>query len=241
MKNKGLKAVVAAVLVLAAGAGGVFSYLYTHGMSGLHHYTEPKSDDIRIACVGDSVTYGHGISSWSKNNYPAVLQSLLGDGYCVQNFGESGATVQDTGDQPYTSYKPYAESLKYDADTVVIMMGSNDSKPENWKGEEAFKQHYRKLIDYYNKDGKKLYICTPASTYYPEGKPQEGLMAYDIQGDIVDELTQYVRDIAEEYEIEVIDIHSLTANARELFSFDGVHPNAEGACAIANAVFEAIV
>lgn len=53
--------------------------------------------------------------------------------------------------------------------------------------------------------------------------------------------TQYVRDIAEEYKIEVIDIHSLTANARELFSFDGVHPNAEGARVIANAVFEALV
>ena len=31
----------------------------------------------RIACVGDSITYGAGISHITKNSYPARLQSLL--------------------------------------------------------------------------------------------------------------------------------------------------------------------
>ena len=101
-----------------------------------------KEDDIKIACVGDSVTYGHGVSSWVANNYPKQLDTLLGEGYCVNNYGHSGATVQGTGDQPYITYGEFPRSLQFDADIIIFMMGSNDSKPENWRGADAFRQQY---------------------------------------------------------------------------------------------------
>ena len=32
---------------------------------------------IKVACVGDSVTYGYGIENTEENSYPAQLQQLL--------------------------------------------------------------------------------------------------------------------------------------------------------------------
>ena len=233
--------IICVVLAIALISGSIgFYYFYDNGLSGLHSYTEAKEGQIRVSCVGDSVTYGHSIKNWKDNNYPAVLQGLLGEDYCVQNFGESGATVQDSGDQPYTTYKPYTESQKYLGDIVVIMIGSNDSKPENWKGEDDFKAAYRTFLGLYLTHCEKIYICTPPATYYAEGEKEEGLMSYDIQGEVVSELTQYIREVAEEFSLPVIEISELTANHREWFSKDGVHPNNEGAKQIANAVCEAI-
>ena len=108
-----------------------FSYLYFNGLSGIAQTSTPEPGQIKVACIGDSITYGHGIKNWPKNNYPVLLQELLGDGYHVQSFGVSGRAVQDNSDQPYRALPHYEESLAYDADYVVFMMGSNDAKPEN--------------------------------------------------------------------------------------------------------------
>ena len=34
---------------------------------------------IKVACVGNSVTYGAGIENREVNSYPAQLQRMLGD------------------------------------------------------------------------------------------------------------------------------------------------------------------
>lgn len=66
----------------------------------------------------------YGTSNWPRNNYPTALQNLLGDGYHVNNYGVSSYAVQHTADRPYTTLAHYQESLAYDADFVVFMMGS---------------------------------------------------------------------------------------------------------------------
>jgi len=47
--------------------------------------------------------------------------------------------VQDNSDQPYTALDILTQSKESDANIPVFMMGSNDTKPENWHGAEAFK------------------------------------------------------------------------------------------------------
>ena len=63
--------------------------------------TNEYTETIRVACVGDSITFGYGISNRDKNSYPAKLQNLLGDGFEVQNFGLSGARVTQDSGKPY--------------------------------------------------------------------------------------------------------------------------------------------
>ena len=50
-------------------------------------------ETTRVACVGDSITFGAGVKNRGKNCYPAVLGNLLGEGYEVRNFGVNGATL----------------------------------------------------------------------------------------------------------------------------------------------------
>lgn len=55
---------------------------------------------IKVACIGDSVTYRYGLESRETDNYPAQLQQMLGDQYEVENFGKSGATLLKKGHRP---------------------------------------------------------------------------------------------------------------------------------------------
>src|SRR2546430_3836524 len=55
---------------------------------------------IRLACVGDSITYGVGVENRQSNCYPVVLGKLLGSRVAVRNFGASRATLLKQGDKP---------------------------------------------------------------------------------------------------------------------------------------------
>lgn len=45
---------------------------------------------IKVACVGNSITYGTGIKDREHFSYPVQLQKMLGDKYEVGNFGKPG-------------------------------------------------------------------------------------------------------------------------------------------------------
>jgi len=232
MKILGIILLVLFVIIIAG-----FVCLYFNGLSGTSQTTEAKEGQTRVACVGDSITYGHGISNWPKNNYPVLLQGLLGDKYHVNSYGVSGRAVQPDSDQPYTALPHYQESLTYDADIVVFMMGTNDSKPENWHGADAFKEDLLALLDSYG--DAQILLCTPAASFFVDAQT-EGLARHDIQPLVVEEIAQIVRDVAAERGYPLIDIHALTLEHPEWFSKDGIHPSNDGAAAIANVVADAI-
>ena len=237
-----MKKVFVIIFIVLCIVGGVFGYLYFNGLSGQHVYETPLEGEIKIACVGDSVTYGHGVSGWISNNYPKQLDTLLGEGYCVNNYGHSGATVQGTGDQPYITYGEFPQSLQFDADIIIFMMGSNDSKPENWRGEEAFRQQYLQRLSEYKADNSdvRIILATPPVAYYPEGAT-EGLTNYDIDPAIVAEIADIVRDIAATEGYELVDVYALTEGHREYFLTDNVHPNKDGANFLAKTFYDYLI
>ena len=241
MNKKSKITIIVLTLFLLCGLT-IFSFLFFNGLSGIRLNPEPRKGQIKVALVGDSVTYGHSIKNWPKNNYPKVLSDMLGDGYCVRGFGVSGSTVQPDGDQPYNETKAYAYSKHYQADILVFMLGSNDSKPENWQSAAKFKKDYFTLLDSYNQAYKKpiIILCTPPTAYYPDGVT-EGLSNYDIQPDIVEEIADIVREVADEFNFKLIDINNLTENRKDLFGKDNVHPNNDGAKAIAEEVYKYII
>ena len=85
------------------------------------------ADPIRVACVGDSITQGAGAGAGMS--YPSQLQTLLGEQYKVGNFGVSGRTLMQKGDHPYRKEGKYQQALEMLPQMVVIMLGTNDSKP----------------------------------------------------------------------------------------------------------------
>lgn len=241
IKKKKLSKVIIATVFLAVLAIAAFIILYYYGFSGLHNNPTPDENQIKVACVGDSITYGHGIKSWSKNNYPSQLAEILGEAYCVANFGVSGSTAQESGDKPYTEQKMYSESVNYDADIIVIMFGSNDSKPENWTDEKSFKEQYSLLVNSYidNNPDSQIILCSPAQPFYVGGET-EGLAEFDINPELFPEICSTVEEIAEENSCVYIDINALTRGNSQWFSKDGVHPDANGAGKIAEYIAESI-
>lgn len=237
-----LRILMIVVLVILAILAAGFAFLYFNGLSGMSNTTEAKEGQIKVACVGDSITYGHGIKNWPKNNYPVLLQGLLGDGYHVNSYGVSGRAVQDNSDQPYRALPHYEESVAYKADIIVFMMGSNDTKPENWFGEEAFKASLVDLLDDYTQGEKKsvIYICTTPACFFMEDSVGE-LTSHDLRPAYADIIAEIVRQTADELGYPVIDIHALTEQNPQWFAKDGVHPNNDGAAAIAQAVANAIL
>ncbi|MBO5715652.1 MAG: sialate O-acetylesterase [Clostridia bacterium] len=238
--KKGNKIIISiGIIVLALVLFFLFA-LYNNGYSGLHRHKEAADGQIKVACVGDSITYGHGIKGWAKNNYPAQLQKILGDGYHVANFGHSGKTLSNDGDQPYTESEQYQLSLEYDADIVVIMLGTNDSKPENWTGALDFVEKYDKFINSYkgNNPDVEIIICTPAAAFFHKGE-SDGMTSYDIQPKMVEIIKNELRTFALLNGYKCVDVYSLTENHKEWFR-DNVHPSKDGAKAIAEAVAEKI-
>lgn len=105
------KKILAAAASAAAGVGSAYAALYTRAMHP--GCPRPSSDKKRIACVGDSLTYGYGVmGAFRKYSYPAVLQELLGQEYQVMNFGFCDRTLQDGADRPYREEKLYSSSLQ---------------------------------------------------------------------------------------------------------------------------------
>ncbi|MBE6804484.1 MAG: hypothetical protein E7528_06270 [Ruminococcaceae bacterium] len=240
--KKGFRILAIILLLILVLWGTVFSYLFFNGLSGVHMKNNYLDGQIKVACVGDSITYGHGVTPWYTNNYPVVLQNLLGSDYNVQNFGVSGTTAQSTGDQPYIETDIYKKSIEYNADILIFMLGSNDSKPENWTDAETFKKEYIALLDTYIADENlsKVYLGIPAKAFYEDENQNQGITTYDIQPNIVEEIGNIIKGIANERGYKYIDIYELTAEHPEWFEKDYVHPNSDGAKAIANEMYKKI-
>ena len=244
MKRKKLILILCAAL---AAVGLTLAVLADCGrLNGYHPLKTPKEGQIRVACVGDSVTYGFGIPRRGVKSYPAVLQKLLGDGYCVNNYGYSGRTACLLGDRPYRTENLCTKSREFAPDTVVILLGANDSKTFNWSIEAAGKRIYPSLLETDLKElisvyqalpsHPKVYVATPLPAY-ADGS---GKVRYEIQPDVIrDEIVPIVKQAAEETGADLIDLWPIFDGKQELYS-DGLHPTAEGAALLARAVFDAI-
>lgn len=192
-----------------------------------------ENGPVRVACVGDSITFGSGVEDREKNAYPAVLGRLLGDGFEVRNFGVSGATAQNRGDKPYSSLDAYKDVAAFDPQVVVLKLGTNDSKPRNWHGAEWYETDLQALVTHFQEmpQKPKVFLCTPA----PVHKDAFGIREIVVR----DEIVPAVRKVAERTEVPVVDLYAALKDSADAFP-DGVHPNAAGAKIIAETVAEAI-
>lgn len=229
-------AIIVAVVILLAVV--ILSVVFHFGFIDFYHPMKTADENqIKVACVGDSITFGCTVRNWKKNNYPAVLGSLLGEKYCVNNFGYTNRTAIKSADYPYTKEKLYQQSLDFNPDIVVIMLGSNDSKENNWD-KEKFVRDYSEIISSYTelKSSPDVYVLIPPPLFEVRGK-----VMWQLRKDVMaDEICPAVKQIAEQTGATCVDMYSVFENKKELFS-DGVHPNAGGSKLFAQTVYEAIV
>ncbi len=186
---------------------------------------------VKIACVGDSITYGYKIPDRETGCYPAQLQRLLDKKapgrYEVHNFGVSSMTLMRNTAKPYTGCREYRDSVACTADIVIIMLGTNDSSGANRALIDThFEQDYHKLISAY-RDGRqgrepRIIVMLPPKCFL-EGRGTD-------ENTIRRKIVPIIRKVARDASAELIDLYaSISTNWKVDLMPDKLHPSAEGA------------
>jgi lysophospholipase L1-like esterase len=182
---------------------------------------------IKVACIGDSITYGSGVDT--ANAYPIVLGRLLGTNYQTRNFGVSGCTLLRNGDYPYWKDAAFKNATNYAPNIVTIKLGTNDSKPQNWRYKDQFGRDLRDMIDVFANlpSHPRIFVCLPVPAYG---------VSFDINPDIIkNEIIPILKQVAKQKSAMTVDLYTPLSGRPDLFA-DTIHPNAAGYRKIAEAL-----
>lgn len=169
-----------------------------------------SAEIVRVACVGDSITQGSG--------YPAALGKLLGAGYEVKNFGVSGATLLRAGDKPYVQQGKWTEAKEFRPHIVLLMLGTNDTKPKNYARIAAATADLSAMIDELDQLETKprVILCKPV--------PVIGEGNFGIDNTRLNEgVLPAIDKVAGERKLPVVDMNAAMQGKDEIFK-DRVHP-----------------
>ena len=175
------------------------------------------SKEIKIACVGDSITEGYGLKCQSKTGYPVVLDSILGTGYTVQNCGRSATNLQKKADFPYWICKEFSNVFANQPDIIIIKLGTNDTKPYNWNA-ERYARDYQAMIDTFNTIAShpKIFLCFPVPVF----KTVWGIN----DSTVVNGVIPAIKKVASANNLKIIDLYNGLKDQGGNFP-DSIHPN----------------
>ncbi len=190
---------------------------------------------IKVACIGDSITYGARVKNRKVNCFPHQLQILFGDLYEVKNYGVGGTTVQKKSKRSYWDTKQWAKVRDWQPQMIIIKLGTNDANQSNhnWKSKAQFKSDYIAFLQTLTKLKSRptIYLCYPVPAYPGDiGKRERVLESQIIPA---------IREIAKEMKLKTIDLFTPLSGKRFLFP-DEIHPNAQGAQIIAATIYNTI-
>ncbi len=200
---------------------------------------------LRVACVGDSITYGVNLPP--DQTYPADLQRSLGPNAIVKTFAFPGLSLLSlpNGNPPYhpayTSTLYYQQALQFNPNVVIIMLGTNDGSftfatGQNWNQVygHQFTDQYTALVDHFRQlpSHPQVFLATCPTVF--------GVNQYAINPGIVNNtVTPYIVKIGHAVHVPLVDVRRATAPYSADFG-DKVHPNPHGAMVIAQAVYLAL-
>lgn len=185
---------------------------------------------VRVAAVGDSITFGGG----RDDAYPAQLAKLLGHPYDVANFGVPGATAMKRGDCPYVEQPAYRAARAYAPDIVIIMLGTNDTKAHNWPHRSTFGADLTRLVGAFRElpTRPQILLMLPPPVFQRDTP--------NIDGGRLQALLPMMRAVAAQVHAPVLDLQRAFADMPSLLP-DHIHPNAQGNALIAREVRDALV
>ncbi len=192
------------------------------------------AEKIRVACVGNSITYGAFINNRDKWSYPAQLQAYLGNEYEVRNFGVNGATLLSKGDNPYIKTREYKEAMDFRPNIVLIKLGTNDSKGQNWQYKDEFLSDYQAFIDAFRAldTHPRIILLTPLRCFTPENDPINSKI-------IANNIRPMVEEMAYRNGLEIINMNSVVPDTWDPNLMpDHLHPSAKGAGMMALKIYK---
>ncbi len=186
-----------------------------------------------VACVGDSITFGAGIPNRNINSYPAQLNRMLGDQWIVHNFGRNSATLLTKGDLPYIKTPQYAAAISSNPNVVVIKLGTNDTKPNNWQHKADYVSDYVEMINVFKnlESSPEVWICYPVPVY-PE---RWGITDKAVREEVI----PLINEISKKADVKIIDLYAALSDKPNMFP-DKVHPNTAGAGIMAKTIAKVV-
>src|ERR1039458_3240275 len=181
---------------------------------------------LKVDCIGDSITAGANVDNPAVNAYPIVLGRLLGTNYQASNFGVSGCTLLRNGDSPYWNQPAFQNATNYAPDIVTIMLGTNDSKPQNWVYSDQFAGDLSEMIDVFANlpSRPRVFVCLPVP-------------AYSIVSGINPEI---IKNVAKLKGVMTVNMYAPLSGRPDLFT-DNIHPNNAGTALIAKTLHGALL
>lgn len=190
----------------------------------------------KVACVGNSITYGYLLPERETQAYPSQLQQLLGETYQVGNFGKSGATLLNRGHRPYMQQEEYRQAIDFAGDIVVIHLGINDTDPRDWPNyRDEFIRDYLALIDSFRTAKPDCRIIIAKLTPLADRHPRFESGTRDWRG----EIQQAIETVARVANVQLTDFEKPLYPYPYLLH-DAIHPDPEGAALLAKTVYSAI-
>lgn len=188
--------------------------------------------EIKIACVGDSITEGVGTEVWNKSSYPVILNELMGEGYAVMNCGRSAATMLKKSDLTYWKCNELDNVFTFQPDIITIKLGTNDSKDFNWNATN-YEKDYQALIDTFKtiSTNPKIYVCLPAPAFERRWSINDTT--------IREQVIPIIERLASKNQLPIIDAYTKLQDQGDNFP-DGIHPNEEGAKRLAEIIAEVL-
>lgn len=195
---------------------------------------EGQARPVKIAVVGNSITEGYTVGIPSRDAYPAQLQLYLGENFQVGNFGVSGRTMLKKGDSPIWIEPLFQDALAFEPDILIILLGTNDSKPQNWDlyGEE-FDDDYLAMIDTFSVGDKnpEVWACLPPPAFAVQWSIRDSV--------IVNEVIPSIEQVIAQRQLKSVDFYTPFIGHNEYFP-DDIHPNATGHNIMAKILYEAL-
>ncbi len=200
---------------------------------------------VKIACVGDSITYGYTIPKRGENSYPAQLQRKLDAAapgtWEVKNFGVSAMTLMKNTSRSYRARAEYRASVDYGADIVIIMLGTNDSNGMfRHLIDTDFTPDYHSLIATYRQGraagAPRIILMLPPKCYLT------GEVVYDPSEPVIQSaVVPRIREIAQKEGLELIDLYdALGTEWNAALMPDKLHPSASGAALMVERILPAL-
>ena len=203
--------------------------------------TSASEEPLRVACIGDSITFGARIEA-RRSTYPELLSERLGPAYRVTNFGLGGATLLAAGDRPFTGSDAIPALAKLRPDIVVVILGTNDTcagKRGNWSHADDLEADARAFVESLVEGGARVFLASPPPMF-PEAQGLDDARRADLRerAPRLERIRRAYAQVARDVEgVSFLDL-SRVLSVREVS--DGVHPNPFGALAIAERVAAAI-
>lgn len=201
---------------------------------------------VRMAFIGNSITYGATLDNPAAECYPSQLADLLsavyGDTVEIFNAGVSGRTMLKKAQSPIWNEPVFRNALKFVPDICLIMLGTNDAKPFLWDSlEHEFLIDYRDMIDTFRfrNPNTRFIVCHPPPIW--EGHPY-GTTFENSHNDsiVVNHVSAYVDSIVLETGATLVDFHTPFVDSLQYFP-DKLHPNAEGSAIMAGILYDTLM